>query len=222
MEFFLHIARWVPLFAKIGAMLFLWLIFAKNRFKIASWFSYQSVALMVIAARFTYAVFTTIMQYYTWSLNAFSQVFLNVPVDSSLPFGSEVNWFSQFFFHRQLGYFMYYCLGRIWYEAGLSIVVAILFLVFLRIVLDKYRSSSWFAETYWCGFASSLIVGWPAVIIFVPLGFFVAILHGLSLRFVFKKSSDGNLVSAFIIALTLTVFAGQWLINWFGLKVLVI
>ncbi|MEK7512681.1 MAG: hypothetical protein AAB601_00600 [Patescibacteria group bacterium] len=180
---------------------------------------YLSVRNLIVAAigfSVAYAAFMTVAQYVAWSGNAFSRVFLTLPLSPDLPIGAveRLPWL----FSSSLGYFIFYSWGRFWLGMLLSVGAAWVWWRILRVLRWK---NEWFFEEGEpeLGFVVALIVGWPKFVLFVPLVFVAVVLVSAFRLIVFKKRYT-TLGFPFLVAGLLTLAFGPSLLTTLGLMVL--
>lgn len=152
----------------------------------------------VIIFRVFYAGVLTWLQYYVWSHNEFSKLLLPP--------------------HQPIKYFLWYSWTHFWFNVFLSVGVAFLFWLLLRL-LKKYQESFFEQEELEIGFLCSLIVGWPNFIIFVAMAFILAILIS-SFQAIFLKKFHTALSPFFLLAALAVLFFGSKLVDILGLGVL--
>ena len=132
---------------------------------------YRLIAKLAIWARIFYAGFLTWAQYFVWNQGEMTRIFLTLPADDrSLPmYGLLAP-----LFKWSGGYFTFYSFLHFWLPALASIVIGYLFLLFLR-SLRKYRDRFFEDGEVELGWILALAVGYPSIIIFLPLVFFLII-----------------------------------------------
>lgn len=177
--------------------------------------TYRTLIRITIGIHITYALFLTAAQYYVWSLDP-SRVFLFSPLGSTtpIPFVQQLPWL----FDQPLGYFILYIGVRFWLPALLSIFIPLLFGYFLRL-LEKYKERFFEEGDRELGLLAALIVGWPAVVVFVPLMFVSVVLVSIA-RMIILKELYTTLRWPFVVALFLTLIFGSMFLSMFGLDVL--
>lgn len=145
---------------------------------------YKLLPIILISFYVFYALIKTFAQYYVWSHNSLSKLFLPP--------------------HQNLSYFLFYSFGRFWLNALLAVAAAFLFYLLLK-RLNRYRRGLFKDGETEIGFAAALLSGWPGFVVFVPIVFIVTIILSIirSLAFKLKTTTLGPalLVSAVIILL---------------------
>jgi len=185
-------------------------VFGKEPYRLLKW-----LVGFVAVFRILYAVILTAGQYYIWSKSGASKIFLTLPIDKHVPIpGFLVNILSK----NKLGYFIFYSFGRFWLDAVISLVVAFGFYVLLKL-LEKYKQRFFVRGEAELGLASSLIVGWPNFVIFLPLIFLFVVLLSI-LNAVFSKTKYTTLGIPFLLAAAVVLIFGSHLIATLGLGVL--
>lgn len=166
--------------------------------------SYRTLARSMILFYILYACILTVGQYYVWSQDP-TQTFLNSPIDSSLPIPivSSIPWFQT----NPLGYFVLYSFIRFWIQPLLSIAMAYAFLYFLKILV-KYRARFFEEGDVILGFLTALIVGWPAIIVFLIVTFLSVLIISV-IRLVRYNEQFTTLGPSFIIGMIVGLFAAN-------------
>ncbi len=145
---------------------------------------------------FGIALAKSIVQYLVWNQGGLSQTLLNLPLEKI-----ESSWFAQLpiFTKFSHGYFLFYILNHFWINALLSVVVA--FGVYKLFQFLRQRSGERFFDKREAelGFLMSLIVGWPQLLIFLPLVFLIALIFSI-VRKVYRQEVYTSLGWPFIIA----------------------
>jgi hypothetical protein len=214
-------ATWLPI-------LFFWavLCYAALRYamrskpdvlrKFFSGFTFLRLAVLAAAFRIGYAIFLTFGQYYIWTQNSFTRTFLHASVSPSLPI-----WLTRTFpwvFDTSAGYFIFYSWGRFWMNAVLGLCAALLWWWFLRAL--RRRNERFFEEgEVELGFLSALIVGWPNIVLFVPLSFLAVVLVSVFRMAVLKRTLT-TLGWSFLLAALATLAFGSALLDMVGFTVL--
>jgi hypothetical protein len=204
---------WLPVVFFITLLLVAFLFYFRKRFSFAI---NRNLVILAVSFRMLYAAFLTIGQYLIWSENAFTKSFLDAPLGASIPVPmiQKLPWL----FDSRLGYFLFYSWGRFWLNVVLSVGIAWVFWFFLKL-LKKYRERFFEEGEMELGFLCCLIVGWPQVVIFVPLVFVLVVLISV-FRSLFLKESYTTLGYPFLTAAFLTFLIGGGLIELFNLGVL--
>lgn len=183
--------------------IFLFIIVARfYRPTLVSNISYNKLLLIAIAINIIYGIFVTWGQYYVWSISGgVTQTLVNLPLPSDVPIASYLSILRPIFDGAH-GYFIFYALARFWLPIIISFVLSFsLFAVF----------KTW--QSYRGGFADGgpilllilmIILGFPKILVFIPLGFLFAIL--LLIYTHFKKDTNIKIESAFIIACFIALF----------------
>ena len=127
-----------------------------------------------------YASIETIAQYYVWSHDSFSKLFLPP--------------------HQNLSYFLFYSFGRFWLNIILAITASFVFYFLLKF-LRKYRERFFKEGETELGLISALISGWPGIVIFIPLVFVITVILSTIRLTVFKlKTTTLGLPFIFSVA----------------------
>lgn len=144
-----------------------------------------------------YPSYLTLAQWYAWSHNSFTQILLASPLSPNVPFPSWFE-FTRPLFEHAGGYFAFYSLGRFWTPAILSVLAALIWWGMLR--LTRVAKLTVFSEEdTTLALVAALIVGWPRIIVFVPLvvmfAFFSTLFHTL------KGTVSTSLSTALVLAM---------------------
>lgn len=174
------------------------------------------LAVAAVFVRVLYASFTTYGQYYIWSQGELGQLLLNSPLASEVPLPKWL--LSSPIFAGRFGYFTFYALGHFWASQFVAIGVSILFWWFLKI-LQKYRAQFFEAGEVTLGLLTSLIIGWPNVLVFIPLTFVLMVLLSLFRTLVLKQYTT-TIGWPLLIAAALTMVWGNKLVSVLGWGVL--
>jgi hypothetical protein len=155
----------------------------------------------VAGFRVLYAAFITVGQYYIWSQDEFTKLFLSSP-DGGLA-----------------GYFLPYTGFRFWLgSVVLTFVLAGLFALLLRYL--RQRKESYFEEgEVELGVLMMLLAGWPNGLLFLLLLAFTVVFVSIFRMFVWRNPYT-TFGTPFIIAGALTLLRGERLIELLGWGVL--
>lgn len=160
-------------------------------------FNFRFWIIFLILFRVFYAGVLTWLQYYVWQHNEFSKLLLPP--------------------HQPIRYFLQYSWTHFWFNAILSVGVAFLFWLLLKL-LKKYQERFFEEGEPEIGFLAVLIVGWPIFFVFAPLVFIFVILE-LILRKIFLRESRTTFGLAFLLAAITTFVFGAKLVDILGLGV---
>ena len=145
-----------------------------------------------------YASIETIAQYYVWSHDSFSKLFLPP--------------------YQDLSFFVFYSFGRFWLNAILAVGAAFVFYLFLKI-LSRHRDGLFKQGEKELGLIFALLAGWPGIVIFIPLVFVVTVALAVA-RFAVFKLRTTTLGLPFIISAAIILLWGSKLVSLLGLSVL--
>lgn len=175
--------------------------------------SYRLLAWVAIGFHVVYAGISTTGQYLVWKASAFTSSFLQFPVGEQV--ASPVAQWLPFLFKGPLGYFLFYSWGHFWIIAILSIAVALLFRLYLR-ALEKRNERFFYPGEVGLGFLCALVLGWPRVILFIPV-FFLCVLAFSLFRTLVAKTPYTTLGYPFLIGVVLTIPLWKWLYDFLKL-----
>lgn len=130
--------------------------------------------------------------------------------------------FSRFFLppHTPLSYFIRYSFFHFWLANIISVMCSFGFFFIFKLI-KKYRTEIISDQELLLILLSSLLVGWPKFVIFVPLFLAVALIFTLINLLIFRRAKN-NLNLPIIISLLVTFLAGNYLINFLSLSPLII
>ncbi len=169
--------------------------------------SYRLLAWISIGFHLVYAVVSTVGQYVIWKASVFTSSFLESPV-GDLVASPIAKWFPSLF-KGSLGYFFFYSWGHFWVIALLSVLSAILFRLYLR-MLEKRNGRFFHSGEVALGFLCVLVLGWPRVILFIPVFFLCVLLFSL-FRTLVVKTPYTTFGYPFLIGTVLTIPLWKWL-----------
>lgn len=197
---------WLPI-------VFLWSVFAVSFFLYAAQnflerkkkmippiFSkiFRLLPLILISSYVFYASIKTFAQYYVWSHNSLSKLFLPP--------------------YQGLSYFLFYSFGRFWLNAILAVGAAFVFYLFLK-TLSRYRQGLFKDGEKEIGLISALLSGWPGVIVFIPLVFIITAVLAIIRLTVFKLRTT-TLGLPFLLSAAIILLWGSELVSSLNLSVL--
>ncbi|RJQ26050.1 hypothetical protein C4565_07480 [Candidatus Parcubacteria bacterium] len=178
--------------------------------------SFRNLIIYAIGGRIAHAGLLMYLQYSLWNEGGMGSYFLTAPLSKDLPIDG-MKYFG-WLFTNKFGYFLFYSWGRFWLSVIISIFVAYIFYIFLKLL--KKRTERFFEEgEVELGFLSALIVGWPLFVIFVPLVFLSVIIVSL-VRLIFLKQQYTTLGTPFLLAVLFLLLFGSYFIDVFNLVVL--
>jgi hypothetical protein len=190
------------------------LVFLRVR-KIISKISYKALISAVLGFKILASLSATLAQYHVWSNSEFTKLLLNKNViDFSIleSFSGKLFWI----FNNKFGYLLFYSWGRFWLEIVVSLLIAIVFYLFL-LLLRKYRNSFFEEGETKIGFLLALTVGWPNFIVFLAMSFLSVV--GISIiRFLFFKKAYTTLGVPFLVSALTTILLGNYFIGFLGLS----
>ncbi|MDO8442957.1 MAG: hypothetical protein Q7S81_01725 [bacterium] len=179
--------------------------------------SYKFLIWLVLGFKVLYASIETFSQYYIWSNNGFTKLFLDqniidFDIVKDLPRG--MTWI----FDNRFGYFLFYSWGRFWMEIAVSLVAALAFYLFLRF-LKKHKERFFEEGEVELGFLLALVVGWSNFIIFLPLVFLSVVLVSIFRTLAFKEAHT-TLGAPFLLAALIVLLFGKYIVDILGLTML--
>ncbi len=210
---FNFIAIWLPRvffgIVFILTCLIYWKIRKGSEFKK---FTLRGLVIASVVFKFFYALLLTVGQYFVWRADPFGHLLLHGSL-SGLP--ADVTG-GVAAFNGQLGYFLFYSWSHFWLDAIWSVILAFVFWLILK-SLQKHQERFFHPGETEIGLIAALIVGWPDMLIFVPLVFVGVILVSLY-RLIFLKESYTTLGWPLLLAVILTLIASHFFSAAIGLN----
>lgn len=170
---------------------------------------------IVVFFRLFISFLETVLQYYVWEKNPLTKMLLVQPLSAEVPIPVFVQ---KIFFDNPRGYFLYYAWGHFFLNMFLSLFSAILF-YFILIFLRKYRERFFGEGEIILGTLMTLLVGWPNVVLFVPLALILTVLFSIARR-IFWSENYTTLGWSFLVSGCAILAFGKFLIDLFRLGVL--
>lgn len=201
----LELIAWLPLIISIAGA------FALLAHSLGKWDKtgsiLRSLAVGMVIFRLGYAALLTALQWWMWSSDAIGKILLRQPISAAvpLPWGGL-----RAILSHPGGYFAFYVMGHYWFSVlSLFVIASLLALIVLlvRMLISKPVPD----RTALLLFTASLIVGWPGVVVFVPV-WFVIVLALSAYASIQKNSLVVSLSIA--IATVLVVLAGPLLLPY--------
>ena len=193
------------------------LIAANKRFNWFNFFlkiTYKSLLWTVLFFKIIYAGIETFAQYYVWSGNAFTKLFLDknvVDFNFLRQYSGKLFWFLD----NRFGYFIFYTWGRFWFEIVVSLLAACIFYLFLR-ALKKYKERFFEEGEAELGFLLALLVGWSNFIVFL-VSVFVSIILLSIFKTIFFRGQYTSFGTPFLLAALIVLLFGNYLVSVLGL-----
>lgn len=154
------------------------------------------LAAYFLLVRLLIAVYQTTGQYWIWQQETFTQLFLPP--------------------NQPIMYFISYVATRYWMGLGLAVLSAVVWYVFLRLL--RARTERFFDEgEIALATLAVLVVGWPGIVVLLPLAGIVLVVLSV-VRLVFFKQSLTTLGIPFLVATVLTVAFQGKILNVFGIQ----
>ena len=184
--------------------------------RLSSLVSIRALARTAVWFRIAYAAALTVLQYYIWSQAPLTRLLLGTPLkpESSVGIARDLPWL----FDTRIGYFLFYSWGRFWLSAILSVGVALAFWWFLR-ALQRHNGGFFLPGETDIGLLTALLVGWPNVVVFLPLVFLGVVVVSLARLIVFRERLT-TLGWPLLAAAAATLIWGSRLVEFLRLTVL--
>lgn len=155
------------------------------------------LAASVFIFNLIWALVLTAANYQVWKADPFERLLLQIPLTPETPLFGGYAVFS-FLKHAKLGYFIYYVLNKYWLDYFYGALLAIAFFAVLKVVqtqkdqlLDNNEAT--------LALLLTLLAGWPAGAIFLPLAFIFLILYSIY-NLAFLKQQRTPLAGPFMAA----------------------
>jgi hypothetical protein len=186
--------------------------------KLLDFVSYGRLAVLLIFFRLLYASFMTAAQYFYWlnNPNPALRIFATSPLDPSVPLPWIFSGFRSLL-DQKYGYYIHYAFGRFWLNFFITIGFCLVFWFFM-VLLKKYRERFFEEGEPELGLVVALIVGWPGVVVYVPLVFlFVVIISVFKALFLREKYT--TMAWPFLFSGIITILIGQWILTLWKLAI---
>ncbi len=118
------------------------------------------------------------------------------------------------------GYFLYYATMRFFLGVLLTIGASVVWYIFLK-ALKKYRSRLFEEGEVELGFLCALLVGWPLIVVFIPITLLIFVLIAVARRIILKKEFT-TIATPLFLALVIVIWAGEIIMKVSALRVLAI
>lgn len=166
-----------------------------------------------------YATLLTYLQYQVWAHNELGRTLLSLPVPGEVMFGTVFSWITATFLSGEYGYFMFYVWGRFFQSIvllyGIVLLVYGLSTLFLRMFPEGFskndRATAMFA---------TLISGWPLAVVTLPVACVIALLFILGEKILKREDQTVSLEVPLLVAGTLCLLGGAFLVSFLGLSVI--
>lgn len=180
-------------------------IVLKNKIKI-NFTSIHLIYLFLVACGAGFAMF---LQYQVWLSNEFTVYLTTLPIKDNTPLPGLLILFKSLLLNSH-GYFLHYSLIHFWMSIFWGIISSVILLVIL-LFTKKIKPYLINSDEINLIFASSLIAGWPNMILFVIAMFSVFVIHSLFNYFKGKKRTIifPSIVTALIIFVIYQGFFGD-------------
>ena len=171
--------------------------------------SYFKLLLIAIGLNIFYGLFVTWGQYHVWANgNQITKALLSSPLGKEVPLPFLLEWIRPLFEHSY-GYFLFYVLGRTWLDTSLLFLISGAVYSLFRI-WKSYRGG--FLEQ---GPEILLILmlasGYPGILVFIPIGFILAVLF--SIYSSIRGKASINIEPAFIVAAFVALIFAPAILN---------
>ena len=168
-----------------------------RRGKMSKKITLRGLVIAAVVFKFVYALYLSVAQYFIWRSGPLTRLLLADSLNglpASVTGGVAA-------FDGKFGYFFFYAWSHFWLDAVWSVIIAILFWGILKL-LQRYRERFFHPGETAIGFLAAFIVGWPNLILFVPLVFLSVVLVSIY-RMIFLKEPYTTLGWPFLIAAVL-------------------
>lgn len=208
------IFSWAVFLLSFGIFIFQNHHFLKSRISIF----YGWLLGAAVVFRFFISFLETVLQYYVWKKNPFTNIILTQPLGAKVPNELIPGFVRKIIFDNPLGSFLYYAWGHFFLNVFLSLLSAVIF-YFILVFLRKYRERFFGEGEIALGTLMALLVGWPNVVLFVPAALiFTAVLS--IVRNVFWDENYTRLGWPFLVSGCAILLFGKFLIDVFRIGIL--
>lgn len=160
---------------------------------------------IMICFHLVLAAVKSLLQYLVWNSGGITQSLLSLPLKKL-----NLGWFENLpiFTNYSHGYFTYYIWNHFWKEALLSIIFSVA-AYGIFILLRKYKSSLISVHESDLGFLFCLLVGWPQIILFLPLVLLLSVIYS-TFNWFYKREAFCSLFLPFTVsAAVMLIFSTQ-------------
>lgn len=162
--------------------------------------------------------FETVLQYYVWGKNPFTNMLLTQPLSEKVPNELIPGFVRNILFDNPRGFFLHYAWVHFFLNVFLSFLSAIVF-YFILVFLQKYRERFFREGEIFLGTLMALMVGWPNVVLFVPLALILTVIFSVVRSIVWNEQYT-TLGWSFLVSGFGMLLFGKFLSNLFHLGVL--
>ena len=193
---------WLPLIISIaGALALLGHSYLKQ---LSTHAALVWIGVGLLVSRVAYALLLTVGQWMVWVQDPLGRILLAQPLNSAVPL--PFDWM-RIFFAGKLGYFLFYVGGRFWLPVFVLIIIACL-LYSIAALVHRLRSGTKAENMPLALYVSTLTVGWPGIVFFVPTWIVLALVSALY-TFITKKSVP--LTAVLAVSALATILVGPHL-----------
>lgn len=210
LRYFLDVAIWLAFF--VAVFCYFW----RKKFSESYRKINKITALSVLSFRVAQAIFLTVGQYYIWVNDNLGKAFLNSPLTDAVPIDNIFK--NSFIFQNKFGYFIFYSYGRFWLNVIVVLIYSAVFYFFLKL-LQKHKERFFEKGEAELGLISSLLVGWPNFVIFLPLVFVFVVIISVGRR-IFLKEFYTTLGLPLLFTAGIVILFGEKIIHILNLGVL--
>jgi len=162
------------------------------------------------------ATLASVVQYIVWSRNEFTRNFVMIPLPDVVPLGMFE--FLRPIFEGVHGYVILYCLGRFFLELFVLFCFTIL-IAGVALLWRKWKPGTFYKSDVIIVTLSSLLVGWPQIVLLVPSVLVTALLLEVArLLGLFEKQV--RLSTLFLFSSVVLILFGKQILSYFNLYTL--
>jgi hypothetical protein len=167
--------------------------------------NYWKIIWLMIGFRFFLAIYKSVMQYIVWDQSQLSRLLLHLPLSQNVP-----GWLAglPIFTKFSSGYFAFYVWNHFWAETLILIAVAWGVYILLKL-LKKFNPRLIADQEAELGWLMSLVVGWPQIILLLPLAMLLGLILSVARRFYGREIYTTIGWPLIISAAALFLFGGQ-------------
>ena len=205
-------------------MIFVWefiAIFALLRyfeFSFLKKISWNILIFIATTLNILYPILLSWGQYIVWTYTEITRVLLVSPLAPNVP----LPWFASYlrpYLEQPHGYFVFYIFNH-FFLTTIVLLLVVVFLFILLLIWSAYKPLNFKKGDIFAIVLSFLIVGWPGVIVLIPIVFLLLILLSL-INKIRRKENNISLVFMFLFITPFVVLLTIPLLNIFNLYTLV-
>ncbi len=185
--------------------------------KIGSLVSWGQLTFIAISIQICYSCAVSVLQYVTWKTSDMGTIFTQAFLPKETPFPVVLEG-ARFLFEREHGYFAFYVYTH-FFLSSVILFFIVGFFILLLVLLRQKVPLSFKQNDIWIAAFSCVVVGWPRVLLFIPVAFLVLIIRSV-LQTLLKKGDQVYLSEGFILLIIPILIFGNQILQFFNLYTL--